>query len=217
MDNSAKQADKAGLCEELLKRMDKDETGCISKAVFVETLLEDMKQELQDSSLVLEARKEFEIIMNRRHKKKNPDEDIAKLRRSFNLLAGKEGKGLPTGKLGTLIRSLGFFPTEREVEETLECVDLGKTGFVTLDEIIAFMKQGRFKTFDETELRTAFRLLDADDSGYVHADELRRALTTHGEPFSDEEVDQMIKTWDKDGDGRLDYQEFVASCISKTR
>lgn len=34
-------------------------------------------------------------------------------------------------------------------------------------------------------------------------------MTTMGEKFSEEEVDEIIKEVDKDGDEQIDYEEFV--------
>jgi calmodulin len=43
----------------------------------------------------------------------------------------------------------------------------------------------------------------------ISAEELRHVMTTLGEVLSDEEVDEMIKEADKDGNGIIDFNEFV--------
>jgi hypothetical protein len=41
------------------------------------------------------------------------------------------------------------------------------------------------------------------------AAQLRHVMTNLGEKLTDEEVDEMIKEADTDGDGQVDYNEFV--------
>jgi calmodulin len=40
-------------------------------------------------------------------------------------------------------------------------------------------------------------------------------MTTLGEKLSDEEVDEMIREADIDGDGQINYEEFVKMMMSK--
>ncbi len=54
-----------------------------------------------------------------------------------------------------------------------------------------------------------FRVFDKDGNGYITAQEFKHFMTTMGEKFSEEEVDEIIKEVDKDGDEQIDYEEFV--------
>ena len=51
-------------------------------------------------------------------------------------------------------------------------------------------------------------MFDADASGYITSDELRRILMDLGEDVTEEEMDQLILEADLDGNGRIDYDEF---------
>ena len=57
----------------------------------------------------------------------------------------------------------------------------------------------------EREMQDAFRVFDKDGNGFITASELRYVMTNLGEKLSDEEVDEMIKTADMDGDNRVNY------------
>jgi calmodulin len=52
-------------------------------------------------------------------------------------------------------------------------------------------------------------LFDKDKSGYIEAREIREVTTTMGMPLSLEELEDFMKMADQNGDGRLDYNEFV--------
>ena len=43
----------------------------------------------------------------------------------------------------------------------------------------------------------------------ISAAELRHVMTNLGEKLTDEEVDEMIREADIDGDGQVNYEEFV--------
>lgn len=50
-----------------------------------------------------------------------------------------------------------------------------------------------------------FRVFDKNNDGLISSSELRHVMTNLGEKLSDEEVDDMIKEADLDGDGMVNY------------
>ena len=60
--------------------------------------------------------------------------------------------------------------------------------------------------FSEEEIREAFRVFDKDGNGFISAAELRHVMTNLGEKLTDEEVDEMIREADIDGDGQVNYE-----------
>jgi len=61
-------------------------------------------------------------------------------------------------------------------------------------------------TDSEEELREAFRVFDKDNNGLVSAAELKHVMTNLGEKLTDEEVEEMIREADIDGDGCVNYE-----------
>lgn len=49
------------------------------------------------------------------------------------------------------------------------------------------------------------RVFDKDQNGLISSTELRRVMTNLGEKLTEEEVEDMIKEADMDGDGMINY------------
>ena len=55
----------------------------------------------------------------------------------------------------------------------------------------------------EIEIKEVFRVFDKDGNGFISAAELRLVMSNLGEKLTDEEVDEMIRKADIDGDGQV--------------
>jgi calmodulin len=62
--------------------------------------------------------------------------------------------------------------------------------------------------YDDEELWFAFKKFDLDNSGYITVAELRKILTNIGQNFTEAQISNMVASVDRDGDGRLNFQEF---------
>ncbi|CAM9811081.1 unnamed protein product [Heterosigma akashiwo] len=62
--------------------------------------------------------------------------------------------------------------------------------------------------FTDQEIWEAFVAFDLDKNTFVGAAEIRHVLINIGENVTDEEVDEMIRMVDRDGDGQVSFDEF---------
>ncbi|XP_065294671.1 calmodulin-like [Dermacentor albipictus] len=142
------------------------------------------------------------------------EDAVAELREAFALF-DKDGDGaISTKELGTVMRSLGQNPTEAELSEIIAELDVDGNGTVDFPEFLALMSKKVRTTDTEEEIREAFRVFDRDGKGFIVAAELRHVMTTLGEKLTNEEVDAMIREADVDGDGQINYEEFVTLMTS---
>ena len=58
-------------------------------------------------------------------------------------------------------------------------------------------------------------MFDRNKDGYVDAKELKKVTTTLGQRLTNEEVDAFMAEADLDGDGKLNYEEFVKMMMSQ--
>ena len=60
------------------------------------------------------------------------------------------------------------------------------------------------------EFREIFNLVDKDGGGSISKEELSELMDTLGIEATSEEIDHMVGEIDVDGDGDIDFEEFVA-------
>lgn len=142
---------------------------------------------------------------------------MKEFREAFRLF-DKDGDGTITKEeLGRVMRSLGQFARVEELQDMLQEVDSDGDGNVSFEEFVSILSKsmsgpaGNTSSAEqeERELRDAFRVFDKHNRGYICASDLRAVLQCLGEDLSEEEIEDMIKEVDADGDGRIDFLEFV--------
>lgn len=67
-------------------------------------------------------------------------------------------------------------------------------------------KQNDNQQSDDLNMEEAFKVFDKDGNGFISAAELRNVMVNLGEKLTDEEVENMIREADVDGDGQINYQ-----------
>ncbi|XP_020829378.1 calmodulin [Phascolarctos cinereus] len=143
------------------------------------------------------------------------EEQIAEFKEAFSLFDKDSDGCITTKELGTVMRSLGQNPTEAELKSMIGEIDTDGNGTIDFPEFLSMMARKMKDTDSEEEIREAFRVFDKDGNGFVSAAELRHVMTKLGEKLTDDEVDEMIREADVDGDGQVNYEEFVRMLISK--
>ncbi|XP_062208634.1 calcium-dependent protein kinase 2 [Phragmites australis] len=66
-------------------------------------------------------------------------------------------------------------------------------------------------------LKEMFKSMDADNSGTITVDELRRGLAKQGTKLTEAEVEQLMEAADADGNGTIDYGEFITATMHMNR
>lgn len=143
------------------------------------------------------------------------EEQIAEFKEAFSLF-DQDGDGTITAvELGTIMQSLGQNPTQAELQDMINEVDADGNGSIDFPEFLTMMAK-KMKDIDSVhEIKEAFRVFDKEGKGYISAAELRNVMTNLGEKLTDEEVDEMIREADIDGDGQINYEEFVQIMTTK--
>ena len=107
------------------------------------------------------------------------------LSRPISNHANVDGDGVIDRKeLGVVMRSLDQNPTEDDLQDMIDEVDLNGDGVVDFPEFLTMMARKMRDTESEKEIKEAFKVFDMDGNGYISAAELRHVMTDLGRlPF----------------------------------
>jgi len=91
----------------------------------------------------------------------------------------------------------------------LSSIDTDQSGQINYTEFIAATME-KSVYLKEEKLWACFKMFDKDGSGKISAEELKEALGTD-ETYKHDMTywEQMIKEADLNGDGEIDYNEFI--------
>lgn len=64
----------------------------------------------------------------------------------------------------------------------------------------------------EQEIREIFNVFDRDGSGTINSSELRHVMKAIGENLTDDEIDDLIREADVDGNGTIDCKSPPTAC-----
>ncbi|KAL3640387.1 hypothetical protein CASFOL_015355 [Castilleja foliolosa] len=144
-------------------------------------------------------------------KKSNPattpplakEDEVEKVFNKFDI--DGDGKISPA-ELGAVINGLGSETSAEEVERMMSELDRNGDGYIDLTEFKSFHYRGG--DGDDRELKEAFDLYDKDKNGKISAAELNSVLLSLGENCSVKDCGRMISSFDVDGDGCINFEEF---------
>jgi calcium-dependent protein kinase len=96
--------------------------------------------------------------------------------------------------------------TENEIKDLFSQIDVDQNGKIDYTEFIAATVQE--SNYNKKEkIFEAFSMFDKDNSGFITKDEILNALKA--QKSQEKEIEKYIQDVDKNGDGKIDYKEFV--------
>ncbi|KAM6949158.1 calcium-binding protein 2-like [Aplochiton taeniatus] len=112
------------------------------------------------------------------------------------------------------MRTMGYMPTEMELLEIVQQIKMRMGGLMDFDDFVELMGPRMMgETVDMLgikELKSAFVQFDLDGDGKITQDEMKEAVKTLlGEKLKKGELEEILKEIDINGDGNIDFEEFV--------
>jgi len=95
------------------------------------------------------------------------------------------------------------------LEDQLAKIDFDNSGTISFVEFLFAI----FRSKGESYLMDSFRQYDQNNSGFISPEELTSFFAAHG--ASVDNVDTLIKGADFNGDGKIDYNEFIAMVVKR--
>ncbi|CAF5199694.1 unnamed protein product, partial [Rotaria magnacalcarata] len=135
------------------------------------------------------------------------------LKEAFALFDRLGGGVISIQDLAFVIRSIGYQTTPSELESMIREVDRDDNGLIDFDEFKQMMiskGDSRFEMFNDELLNETFRIFDKNGNGFISEMEIRSVMNNLGEKLTDDELNDMIREADLDGNRQVDYAEFSA-------
>jgi len=135
---------------------------------------------------------------------------LKELVRKYRLFDSDGSGFINAAELGDVLRAVGLNPIESRVQELLDEYDADKSGTLSFSEFVTLWSDELMDAQDdEIMFQRAFQFFDKDGNGDISLNEFREVLTELGDPLKESELDLFFRLVDKNGDGRLQYDEVL--------
>ncbi|KAM5298192.1 centrin-3 [Ctenodactylus gundi] len=166
---------------------------------------------LSGERMSLALRGELVVDKTKRKKRRElSEEQKQEIKDAFELFDTDKDEAIDYHELKVAMRALGFDVKKADVLKILKDYDREATGKITFEDFSEVVTDWILERDPHEEILKAFKLFDDDDSGKISLRNLRRVARELGENMSDEELRAMIEEFDKDGDGEINQEEFIA-------
>ena len=126
------------------------------------------------------------------------EEKLVELRCAFDLFDNDNDGKIDIAELGKAIQKMGQKLTEDDLKEMIKEVDSDYNGTIEFSEFVQLM-ESKMKDNDS---------FDKKGNGHITKNDIKNVMSSLHEPLAQEEVDELMKTWDLDKDGYLNFEEF---------
>lgn len=97
-----------------------------------------------------------------------------------------------------------------EVRKMIEDIDKDGSGTIDHDEFLLMMSAKIENSDSKEAMAKLFALFDDDGTGGITYANIKRVAADLGENMTDEDLQEMFDEGDKDGDGIVSLDEFMA-------
>ena len=137
------------------------------------------------------------------------EEQLLEYREAFQKF-DKSNKGfIDVKELGEVLRCLGQSPSDDEIKEMTQLIDKDRSGTIDFKEFLGLLMLLMQEGDREDELLEAFKVLGGEGNGQVSTHEIRYAISKSRDGLTDQEIDEIIKEADQDGEGYIDYKGLM--------
>merc|ERR1712170_78693 len=130
---------------------------------------------------------------------------IQEFKEAFNMIDANKDQMIDQSDLAEIYASLGKNPTDRELDEMIKMAP----GPINFTMFLTMFGEKLMGTDPEDVIKNAFQCFDDNGDGKINDEYLRELLTTMGDRFTDDQVDQLFHDAPISNNGDFNYVEFT--------
>ncbi len=157
------------------------------------------------------------------HSRELHQDEIEDFRAAFKVFDVDGDGEISSDELSEMLSIFGVSSqtSESYLQELIKEIDIDKNGKVEFNDFLELMRSCATSTsgtsscgdtseyYEDRELRHAFDKIDSNNNGKVTMKELKDLLKKTNHFLKDVEIDAIIQQFDEDGDGELNFSEFM--------
>eukprot|EP01035_Chromulina_nebulosa_P022462 gene22462-29085_t len=120
------------------------------------------------------------------------DQTESKIREMFDLFDKDKTDSIVQEEIGTVMRALGVFPSERALK------------------MLTILATNEWEPDSSDILLQAFRTIDEENKGYITSDVIEELLTTRGTPLRNIELESFLSIAKDPETGFVYYEDYVS-------
>ncbi|GAB0098666.1 EF-hand calcium-binding domain-containing protein 2 [Sergentomyia squamirostris] len=137
-----------------------------------------------------------------------------KIADAFLIFDHHGSKVVDVREIGTILRFLGCVPSENEINEIISATEFeDSNGTVHLAKFLPHVHQllleRRMEPAAPEKLLKAFQMLDSEGKGFIPRDYLTKMMMEEGEPFSQDELDEMMAIAVDSQTNKIPYELYI--------
>lgn len=146
------------------------------------------------------------------------EEDVKELQDMFTLLDANGDNMVTFYELKAGLDRLGKEETVKDLQRMMEEIDVDGSRRIDYTEFLAATMDAKRKA-EEGDIWAAFQVFDRDGTGTITREELLQVVGSQGvkDKLKSDSVDRVMQECDKDRDGTINFQEFMAMLRSNDK
>ena len=136
------------------------------------------------------------------------EDDIEEIKEAFDLFDSDGSGTVEPRELKSAMVSLGFEAKNATLFHVVTELDKDGSGSIDFEEFLGMMTSQMGDHDSKDDIRKIFTLFDIDKTGHINIKNLKKIARDLGETCDDDELLDLIRKGDSDGDGQVSFEDF---------